>query len=85
MANVTYEVKNHVGIIQYDNPPLNILTMAGLLEIKEAFLKADADQDTYVIFFTMAQHKKVFCGGMDLDEMLSYGDTREYCEVSKDI
>ncbi|MDB6352996.1 enoyl-CoA hydratase/isomerase family protein [Trichococcus sp. K1Tr] len=85
MHTVTYEVKNHVGVIIYSNPPLNILTMAGLAEIQEVFRRADRDPEAHVILYSMPMQKKVFCAGMDLDEMLAYENTRKYCDVSKEI
>ncbi|MGX7091111.1 enoyl-CoA hydratase/isomerase family protein [Hutsoniella sourekii] len=89
MSAVEVKIENRVGTVTYNNPPLNILTMANLQEIEDAVAELDKNDEVAVIVFTMAMQKdgKIFCAGMDLDEMLATQEDpngiEEYCRVSK--
>lgn len=86
---VSYEKNNGVAIIQYDNPPLNILTIENLEIVNETIKQAELDNEVNVIILTMKRQGKVFCAGMHLDEMLASKDTangiKGYCDHSKEI
>lgn len=87
MSAVTMKVEQHVAVISYNNPPLNVLTMENLAIIADKVREADANDDVRVIVFTMDLQNKVYCAGMDLDEMLACGETeagmQQYCDDSK--
>lgn len=83
--NVTTQEK--VALVEYNNAPLNILTMENLQELEQILLALNEDVEVSVIVFTMTMQGKVYCAGMDLDEMLATKEqengVKEYCRVSK--
>lgn len=66
MIRLRYTVRNAVAEIVLDHPPLNMLDVAFLDEILDAFRKAAADEKLRVVILTSAIPNR-FCAGLDLD------------------
>ncbi|XVQ09546.1 enoyl-CoA hydratase-related protein [Spirillospora sp. CA-255316] len=65
MADVRYEVTDHVALITLDRPEaLNAFTDTMEAELVECFERSDADDDVRVVILTGAG--PAFCAGMDL-------------------
>lgn len=91
MADViSYEVEGRVGIVKYNNAPLNIMTMDTLAQLHNQLEQADKDPATDVVVMTMELQKegRIFSAGMNLDDMLETKlstdyTTKQYCDESK--
>ncbi|MCK1166244.1 enoyl-CoA hydratase-related protein [Streptococcus uberis] len=87
MSVFNVAIKENVALVEYNNPPLNILTMENLKNLEQIILELNNQAEVSVIVFTMKMQGKVYCAGMDLDEMLAskeeVGGIESYCKVSK--
>jgi enoyl-CoA hydratase/carnithine racemase len=67
--HVTYEMRGRAAYIAIDRPDRrNALAVATVEQVTEAFLRAGADPEVWVVVLTGAGDK-AFCAGMDLKEM----------------
>lgn len=87
MSVFTVTIQENVALVEYNNPPLNILTMENLKQLEQIMLELNDQAEVSVIVFTMKMQGKVYCAGMDLDEMLASKEEvdgiESYCRVSK--
>jgi enoyl-CoA hydratase len=85
-STITYEKRDHIGIITIDRPDaMNSLTMDMLTGIEEAFEEFNKDPEAWVGIFTAAGDK-AFCSGLDLKEaapLLTGGDTLGFDDTTK--
>jgi 3-hydroxyacyl-CoA dehydrogenase len=65
MSPVTYELKDNIGVITIDNPPVNALSQAVRAGIQDAISKAQTD-DSKVLLMRCAG--KTFIAGADISE-----------------
>jgi enoyl-CoA hydratase len=69
MENITFEKKNHVGIITISRPKaLNALNTETLVELDKAIDMAASDKEIYSLLITGAG-EKAFVAGADIGEM----------------
>lgn len=66
MEFVSLEVKDHIGIVTVDRPPLNSINIQAYKEIVEAFSIINNDNDVYVAVLTAKG--RAFMAGNDLND-----------------
>ncbi|MBW2420760.1 MAG: enoyl-CoA hydratase/isomerase family protein [Deltaproteobacteria bacterium] len=85
-STITYEKRDHIGIITINRPEaMNSLTIEMLLGIEEAFEEFNKDPEMWVAVFTAAGDK-AFSSGLDLKEaapMLTSGDSLGFDDTTK--
>jgi enoyl-CoA hydratase len=85
-SNISYEKRDHIGIITIDRPEaMNSLTMDMLMGIEEAFEEFNKDPEMWVAIFTAAGDK-AFSSGLDLKEaapLLTGGDSLGFDDTTK--
>ncbi|MGB1192577.1 MAG: enoyl-CoA hydratase/isomerase family protein, partial [Pseudomonadales bacterium] len=65
MSIVSYELKDNVGIITINNPPVNALSQAVRAGIKDAVTKAQSDESRVLLLQCAG---KTFIAGADISE-----------------
>ena len=70
MANkiIRCEISEEIGTITIDNPPLNLINLAILNELKEYLLKLKEDRNVWAIILAGAGDR-TFVGGMDVRQL----------------
>jgi enoyl-CoA hydratase/carnithine racemase len=66
---IIYEKKDHVAKIEINSPPLNILNIKSMREIKEAYLDAESTQDISLVAIKGAGNR-AFAAGVDVNDHL---------------
>jgi len=66
---IIYEKKDHVAKIEINSPPLNILTIKTMREIKEAYMDAESTQDLSLVTIRGAGNR-AFAAGVDVKDHL---------------
>ena len=72
---VDYSVKDRIGIVAMNRPPVNAIDHAMIDAIHAALRAANADRGVRAVILTSAQ-PGMFCGGMDL-RMAAQGDAQD--------
>ena len=72
---VDYSVKDRIGIVAMNRPPVNAIDHAMIDAIHAALRAANADRGVRAVILTSAQ-PGTFCGGMDL-RMAAQGDAQD--------
>jgi enoyl-CoA hydratase len=84
--SVSYETKNHVAVITIDRPEaLNALNLDVLGELERAAIRAEGDEDVYVVVVTGAG--RAFVAGADIAQMkdLSADSARAFGEYGNRV
>ena len=71
MGDIAVEVGDHIATVTLDRPPVNAVTAATMVEIRDAFVALGEDRDVRVAVFT-ATGTRAFMAGVDLNSV----DTR---------
>lgn len=79
---VKTKIEEQIGIITFDNPPVNILTSQAMKEIHEAFLALDKDPSVKVIIFTTAG-TNAFIAGADIKEIAQISSPEKAVELTQ--
>lgn len=66
---IIYEKKDHVAKIEINSPPLNILTIMTMREIKEAYMDAESTQDISLVTIK-GTGNRAFAAGVDVKDHL---------------
>jgi len=66
--NLLIEVKNHVAIVKFNNPPVNALKSAVIRELDSLVDELLADDDVWGVIFT-GEGEKAFIAGADIKEL----------------
>nr|WP_035324088.1 enoyl-CoA hydratase [Peribacillus kribbensis] len=64
---VSVEKDNHIAVITIQNPPLNVLSKAVFLSLREAFTELEGDGETTAVIVT-GSGEKAFAAGADIKE-----------------
>ena len=68
MSDITVDVRDHVATVTLDRPPVNAVTRATFVEIRDAFAALSDDREVRVAIFTAAG-ERAFMAGVDLDSV----------------
>lgn len=82
MSYVKLEVKDHIGFITIDKPPVNTFNSQTYYEIGQRFKEASENKDVWVVI--LSSTGKVFCAGNDVSEFkgtLSAEANRKYADT----
>ena len=71
-----WEIRDHIGIIRYNNPPLNINSMEMTALFQEACGIMEKDSDVKVVVLT--HNGRAFCAGTNLHQIIKQFDTNTY-------
>ena len=66
MAEVLYEIREHIAEITLNRPPVNALNMSMIEAVNAAFRRAAQNDEVRAVILTSA-YQKVFCAGLDID------------------
>ena len=73
---VAFENQNGIGVIRFQNPPLNIMTNRYVQEFREALDWAEGTKDLKVI--VLCNQGKCFGAGADVNDMKAYLESHTY-------
>ena len=73
-----------IAYVEFDNPPLNVITVEVARELKAACVQFAADQELRVVVFRSA-HRGIFTAGADITMMARVGDEPELLEQFDDV
>lgn len=76
---VAFENQNGIGVIRFQNPPLNIMTNRYVQEFQEALDWAEGTKDLKVI--VLCNQGKCFGAGADVNDMKAYLESHTYVSV----
>ena len=78
-AYVKYELRNHIGTIEFFHPQSNSLPAKILRELASSIQHAGEDPDTIVIILRSAG-EKTFCAGASFDELIAIKNEKDGIE-----
>ncbi len=84
MEYIKFEIKDHIGIVTLDRPPVNSINLQMYGEIKETFETINTLNDVRVVVISSACH--VFSSGNDINEFndIKLGEAAErYVEIAE--
>jgi len=76
---VSLQIKNGVGVIKLQNPPLNLVTVALLQELDEILTRARTSSDIAALVLT-GEGNRAFCAGSDLNQTLALKEAGQFLE-----
>ncbi|ATW24007.1 enoyl-CoA hydratase/isomerase family protein [Candidatus Formimonas warabiya] len=78
-TQVEWEIRDHIGIIRYNNPPLNINSTEMVALFQEACDVMDKDKDVRVL--VLCANGRAFCAGSNLGQIIKQMNDGIYVNV----
>ena len=83
MENITLEIKNHIGIVTFDHPPVNCLNYQIYKKLVAMFDQINKMDEVRVVVFRAAG--KRFCVGNDVNDIGNFTDKEKADDYLKTV